>query len=52
MLDRWLGNLIRAYRSGLITADQLRFYFGQVEERKDVWISPALCCRLLQEVLG
>lgn len=46
-----LGVLIQAYRSGLITADQLRFYFDQIEERTDIWISSALCRRLLQEVL-
>jgi predicted nucleic acid-binding protein len=47
-----LGILIQAYRTGLITADQLRFYFGQIEERTDIWISPVLCRRLLQEVVG
>lgn len=47
-----LGVLIQAYHSGLITADQLRFYFGQIEERTDIWISSALCRRLLQKVLG
>jgi predicted nucleic acid-binding protein len=47
-----LGVLIQAYRSGFITADQLRFYFGQIEEWTDIWISPALCHRMLQEVLG
>lgn len=47
-----LGVLVQAYRAGLITADQLRFYFGQIEERTDIWISPTLCRRLLQEVLG
>jgi predicted nucleic acid-binding protein len=47
-----LGVLIQAYHFGLITADQLRFYFGQIEERMDIWISPALCRRLLQMVLG
>jgi predicted nucleic acid-binding protein len=47
-----LGVLIQAYHSGLITANQLRFYFGQIEERTDIWISPTLCHRLLQKVLG
>jgi len=47
-----LGILIHAYRAGLITADQLRFYFGEIEERTDIWIAPALCRRLLREVLG
>ncbi len=47
-----LGVLVQAYRSGVITADQLRFYFRQIEERTDIWISPTLCRRLLKEVLG
>ena len=44
--------LTQAYRSSLITADQLRFYFGQIEEREDIWISPALCRRVLQDALS
>lgn len=47
-----LGILIEAYRRGFITSNQLRFYFDQIEERTDIWISPSLCHRLLQEVLG
>lgn len=47
-----LGVLIQAYRAGLIDSDQLRFYFDQIAERSDLWISPALCQRLLDEVLG
>ena len=47
-----LGVLIEAYRRGFITSNQLRFYFDQIEERTDIWISPSLCHRLLQEVLG
>ncbi len=47
-----LGVLIQAYRSGIITSDQLRFYFGEIQERTDIWISSALCQRLLREVLG
>ena len=47
-----LGVLAHAYRSDLVTAEQLRFYFGQIEERADIWVSPTLCRRLLQEVLG
>lgn len=46
-----LGILIEAYRRGLITADQLRLYFQQIQERDDIWISPRLCRRLLQETL-
>lgn len=47
-----LGILIEAYRRELITADRLRLYFAQIEERTDIWISPTLARRLLQEVLG
>ncbi len=47
-----LGVLIQAYHGGLITADQLRFYFGQIEERSDIWISPVLVWRLAREVLA
>lgn len=47
-----LGVLVQAFRSGLITAGQLRFYFDQIAERPDIWISPVLCQRLLREVLG
>jgi len=47
-----LGILIQAYRSDLISADQLIFYFGELERRTDIWISPALCRRLLAETLG
>ncbi|MCB0022862.1 MAG: DUF3368 domain-containing protein [Caldilinea sp.] len=46
-----LGVLIAAYRAGLIDSDQLRFYFAEIERRTDIWISPALCRRLLQETL-
>jgi len=38
-----LGVLIEAYRRGLITADQLRLYFQQIQDRDDIWISPRLC---------
>ena len=47
-----LGVLIQAYHGGLITADQLRFYFGQIEEHSDIWISSILVRRLAREVLG
>jgi len=46
-----LGVLIEAYRHGFITSSQLRLYFNQIEERTDIWISPSLCHRLLQEAL-
>ena len=47
-----LGILIQAYRANLISADQLRFHFSELERRTDIWISPALCRRLLLETLG
>ena len=47
-----LGMLIEAYRANLIDSDQLRFYFAEIERRADIWISPALCRRLLKETLG
>jgi predicted nucleic acid-binding protein len=47
-----LGILIQAYRSHLISADQLHFHFNELERRTDIWISPALCHRLLLETLG
>ena len=47
-----LGILVQAYRSDLISADQLRFYLGELESRADIWISPSLCRRLLRETLG
>ena len=46
-----LGILIAAYRQSSITADQLRFYFEQIMNRYDIWISSTLCLRLLAEVL-
>lgn len=46
-----LGILIEAYHHGLLTVDELRFNFEQIANRDDVWISPALCHRLLAEVL-
>lgn len=47
-----LGVLIEAHRNHLIDADQLRFYFAEIERRTDIWISPRLCRRLLAETLG
>lgn len=47
-----LGVLITAYRHNIITADQLRLYFQEIQGRDDIWINPRLCQRLLQETLG
>lgn len=45
-----LGVLVEAHQHTLIGTDQLRFYLSQIEKRTDIWISPALCRRLLKEV--
>ena len=47
-----LGVLIAAYHSNLISTDHLRFYFAEIERRTDIWISSALCRRLLIDTLG
>ena len=47
-----LGVLIEAYAKKVISEDQLRFYFQQISERKDIWINPGLCIRLLEEIFG
>jgi predicted nucleic acid-binding protein len=47
-----LGILIQAYRQGIIEADRLRLYFGEMARRDDVWINPTLVDRLLGEVLA
>lgn len=46
-----IGVLAKAYRRDLITADQLSLYFLEIEDRKDIWISPALCRRVLHDTL-
>ncbi|MGC9349020.1 MAG: hypothetical protein ACP5JG_12825 [Anaerolineae bacterium] len=46
-----LGILVTAYREGMIETDQLRFYLGQITSRDDIWISPTLCLRVLDEVI-
>jgi len=45
-----LGILIEAYAKKLISEDQLRFYFQQISERKDIWINPDLCVRLIERI--
>lgn len=47
-----LGILIEAYAKKLISEDQLRFYFRQISERKDIWINPELCVRLLEGIFS
>jgi predicted nucleic acid-binding protein len=46
-----LGVLVEAYHNGLISSNQLQLFVGQMIERSDIWISPDLCRRVLQEVL-
>ena len=45
-----LGVLIEAYRRNFINIEQIRFYFAQISERTDIWISPNLCHRLLEQI--
>ncbi|WP_413884419.1 hypothetical protein [Candidatus Desulfatibia sp.] len=45
-----LGVLIEAYTKKLLGEDQLRFYFRQISERKDIWINPDLCVDLLERL--
>jgi len=45
-----LGVLIEAYQKQYINEDQLRLYFQQISDRKDIWINPDLCKRLLEKL--
>jgi predicted nucleic acid-binding protein len=47
-----LGVLIEAHSEKLITSDQLRLYFHQIETRPDIWISPTLAATLLRRLFG
>ncbi|MEA3308146.1 MAG: DUF3368 domain-containing protein [Chloroflexota bacterium] len=47
-----LGILIEAYREGIISAEQISFYFTEIVEDQDIWISPQLVNRLRREILG
>lgn len=47
-----LGVLVEAYREGIISAEQISFYFTEVVEDQDIWISPKLVNRLRREILG
>lgn len=46
-----LGILVEAYRKDIINSTQLEFYFLQISESKDIWISPKLCKIVLEKVL-
>jgi hypothetical protein len=45
-----LGILIEAYRKKMINFEQLRFYFIQIGNRNDIWISSKLCEKLLKSI--
>jgi len=47
-----LGVLIEGYAKKLIGEDQLRLYFQQISERKDIWINPDLCRHLIERIFG
>ena len=47
-----LGVLVTAYDQDIIVADQLHLYFDQIAIRDDIWINPALCQRVLANVLA
>jgi hypothetical protein len=47
-----LGVLVTAYYQDIIVADQLHLYFDQIAIRDDIWINPALCQRVLANVLA
>lgn len=46
-----LGILIEAYRKKLISFEQLRFYFIQIGNRNDIWISSKLCQKLRKSIV-
>ena len=47
-----LGILIEAYEKKLISEEQLRFYFHQISQRKDIWINPDLCVHIFERIFG
>ncbi len=47
-----LGILIEAYRESIISAEQISFYFTEIVEDRDIWISTQLVNRLRREILG
>jgi len=46
-----LGVLIQSFRRKLINENQLRFYFQQIGEYPDIWISQKLCKTILEKEL-
>jgi len=47
-----LGVLVEAYRHELIDESEMRLYFKAIEEDEEIWISPRLCRKVLEAVLG
>jgi predicted nucleic acid-binding protein len=47
-----LGILVEAYHRGNLTSDVLEELLMTIEQRKDIWIQPALCERIRREVLS
>lgn len=47
-----LGILVEAYRRGNLSSDMLEELLITIEQRKDIWIHPALCERVRRDVLG
>jgi predicted nucleic acid-binding protein len=47
-----LGILIEDYRKNMMTEGQIRFYLSQISHRKDIWINPKLCQKLLESIEG
>ena len=45
-----LGVLVQAYRRNLIDFDEVEFLIEELAARADIWISPALCGRVLDEL--
>jgi predicted nucleic acid-binding protein len=43
-----LGILVELYQKKLISKSQLKEYLGEIKKRKDIWISPRLCQKLIE----
>ncbi len=43
-----LGILVELYQKKLISGSQLKEYLEEIKKRKDIWISPRLCQKLIE----
>ncbi len=43
-----LGILVELYQKKLISKSQLKEYLEEIKKRKDIWISPRLCQKLIE----